>query len=86
MLTALIHKCYLWMSTKKETRILEARGATERFLKLLEEYRQAPALTKQRIYLTAMEEILPGVIKYFVDIAQGEIIDLKIFEPGYDTK
>jgi len=43
-------------------------------------------LTKQRIYLAAMEEILPGVIKYFVDIAPGEKTNLKIFEPGYETR
>ena len=71
---------------KKEARILEASGATERFLKLLTEYKQAPKLTKQRIYLAAMEEILPGVIKYFIDIAPGERVNLKIFEPGKSTK
>ena len=71
---------------KKEARILEAGGATERFLKLLTEYKQAPTLTKQRIYLAAMEEILPGVIKYIIDIAPGERTNLKIFEPGKATK
>ena len=71
---------------KKEARILEAGGATERFLKLLTEYKQAPTLTKQRIYLAAMEKILPGVVKYFIDIAPGERINLKIFEPGKATK
>ena len=65
----------------KEKRTLEARGATERFLKLLEEYRQAPAATRQRIYLVAMEEILPGVKKYVIDTAPGEKTNLNIFGP-----
>ena len=71
---------------KKEARILEAAGAAERFLKILKEYKQAPTLTKQRMYLSAMEEILPGVIKYFIDIAPGEKTNLKIFESGNETK
>ncbi len=71
---------------KREARILEARGATERFLKVLKEYKQAPALTKERIYLTAMEEILPGMIKYFIDIAPRERTNLKIFETGNKVK
>jgi membrane protease subunit HflK len=71
---------------KKEARILEAAGAAERFLKILKEYKQAPTLTKQRIYLSAMEEILPGVIKYFIDIAPGEKTNLRIFESRNETK
>jgi membrane protease subunit HflK len=71
---------------KKEARILEASGAAERFLSVLEEYKQAQTLTKQRIYLSAMEEILPRVIKYFIDLAPGEKTNLKILQSGNETK
>jgi membrane protease subunit HflK len=69
----------------KEKRILESRGASERFLKILAEYRQAPGITKQRMYLAAMEEILPGVSKYVIDAAPGEKTNLKIFGPEKKT-
>jgi membrane protease subunit HflK len=63
----------------KEQRILGARGASERFLKLLEEYRQAPAVTRERMYSMAVEEILPGVNKYLIHNAPGEKTSLRIF-------
>ena len=44
-----------------------APGESERFLKLLEEYSKAPEVTRQRLYLEAMEEILPGITKFIVD-------------------
>jgi membrane protease subunit HflK len=66
---------------EREKRILRANGASDRFLKLLNEYRQAPAITQDRMYLVAMEEILPGVDKYFIHGAPGERISLRIFGP-----
>ena len=49
----------------KETRIRNAEGEANRFLALLKEYEQAKDVTKQRMYLEAMEEILsrPGMEK-----------------------
>lgn len=65
----------------KEKKILGASGASERFLQLLAEYRQAPAITRERMYLMAMEEILPGVNKYVIHTAPGEKTSLRIFGP-----
>jgi len=48
---------------------------------LLAEYRQAPAITRERMYLMAMEEILPGVNKYVIHTAPGEKTSLRIFGP-----
>lgn len=42
----------------KETRIRNAEGEANRFLALLKEYEQAKDVTKQRMYLETMEEIL----------------------------
>lgn len=45
-------------SAYKESRILAAEGDTKRFLAVLEEYNRAKDVTRQRMYLEAMEEIL----------------------------
>ena len=42
----------------KEAKILQARGDSARFLSVLEEYRKAKDITKKRLYLETMEEIL----------------------------
>lgn len=55
----------------KETRVAEATGQAERFLTVLEEYRKAPEVTRQRLYLEAMEDVLPGVTKFIVDSDSG---------------
>ena len=49
----------------KETRIRNAEGEAQRFLALLKEYEQARDVTRQRMYLETMEEILsrPGMDK-----------------------
>ena len=51
----------------KAQRVNLAIGQAERFIAILSEYRKAPDVTRQRLYLEAMEEILPGVTKFIVD-------------------
>ena len=46
---------------------LEAEGEARRFEALLAEYRRAPEVTRSRLYLETMEEILPGVEKLVVE-------------------
>ena len=55
----------------KETRVAQATGQAERFVAVLQEYEKAPDVTRQRLYLEAMEEILPGVTKFIVDADNG---------------
>jgi len=55
----------------RETRVAQATGQADRFLAVLQEYRKAPDVTRQRLYLEAMEEILPGVTKFIVDADNG---------------
>ena len=55
----------------REQRVAEAVGNTSRFLELLAEYTKAPEITRSRLYLEAMEKILPKVKKYVVDSEQG---------------
>ncbi|HWP94427.1 MAG TPA: FtsH protease activity modulator HflK [Gammaproteobacteria bacterium] len=51
--------------------VAEAQGETSRFLKLLAEYRKAPGVTRDRLYLDAMEEVLGASAKVIVDTKQG---------------
>ena len=59
----------------KRERIARAEGEAGRFLDILREYEKAKDVTRQRIYLEAMEEVLPGVSKFVVSPeAEGAII------------
>ena len=63
----------------KETRIRNAEGEANRFLALLKEYEQAKDVTKKRMYLEAMEEILsrPGMEKLVLPKdAAGRVLPL----------
>ena len=51
----------------KRAKIIEARGEATRFEALLVEYQAAPEVTRRRLYLETMEEILPGVDKMVVE-------------------
>ncbi len=47
-------------------RINEAKGETQRFLDILKEYKQAPGVTRKRMYLETMQAIMPGVQSVYV--------------------
>lgn len=51
----------------KEKRIAEAKGDVANFVQILEKYQQGKEVTRKRMYLETLEEILPGVEKYIVD-------------------
>lgn len=55
----------------KQQKIALAEGQAARFLSVLEEYKKAPPVTRQRLYLEAIEEILPGITKYIVSEEAG---------------
>jgi membrane protease subunit HflK len=66
----------------KQQRVAEAIGNTSRFLALLEEYRKAPEITRARLYLEAMEEILPQVTMYVIDSEKGQVpVNLRVGAP-----
>ena len=71
----------------KQQRIAEAVGNTTRFRALLEEYRKAPEVTRSRLYLDAMEKIMPKVKLYVIDSQGGRIpINLRVTTPGSAEK
>ena len=49
----------------------EATGETARFLKIYEQYKKAPDVTRQRMYLETMERILGNSDKVIMDTSQG---------------
>jgi len=51
--------------------IAKANGETQRFLKVLTEYKKAPAVTRDRLYLDAMESVLGNSNKVMVDVKKG---------------
>ena len=66
----------------RQQRIAEAVGNTDRFLALLKEYQKAPEITRSRLYLEAMEKILPKVKMYVIDTESGRApLNLRVTGP-----
>jgi modulator of FtsH protease HflK len=51
----------------REQTVAEARGQAGRFDKIYEQYKNAPALTRQRLYIETMERVLGGAEKVILD-------------------
>lgn len=51
----------------KEERVLQAKGDAERFNLLYQEYKKAPAVTRDRLYLETMQQVLPKSEKIIAD-------------------
>jgi membrane protease subunit HflK len=62
-------------SYRAET-VNRARGATAQFLQLLTETRRAPEITETRLYLEALERILPQARKIIIDERDGNQLRL----------
>lgn len=60
----------------QEQRILRASGEASRFVSILEEYRTAPEVTRDRIYLETMERILPETEKYVLTTQGSDLLPL----------
>lgn len=55
----------------KERVIANAEGEAERFTLLLAEYRKAPEVTRERLYLDAVQEVFAKTNKVMVDVEGG---------------
>src|ERR1700730_1773244 len=51
----------------REQTVAEATGQTSRFLKVYDEYKKAPDVTRQRMYLETMERLFGGTDKIILD-------------------
>jgi len=58
-------------------KVNRAKGETDRFLATLKEYIKAPEITKKRIYLETLMDVLPKAeAKYIIDPRQSSILPL----------
>nr|WP_228288191.1 FtsH protease activity modulator HflK [Thermosipho ferrireducens] len=65
-------------------KVLEAEGETRRFLSVLKEYRLAPEITKTRLKIEKIQEVLSDIKKVFILDKSGtlKLIDLNQFIGG----
>ncbi len=62
----------------KAVKINRAEGEAKRFLKKLDQYRDAEDITRDRIYLEAMEKVLPRMNKFILRPRESkDILDLR---------
>jgi len=67
----------------KAERIKRAEGDADRFLSVLKEYEKAKDVTRKRLYLETMEQILPGIRKFVIDPeAGGNLLQFLPLEKG----
>lgn len=58
----------------REQVVARAQGEADRFLKLLAEYEKAPEVTRQRLYIDAVQEVMQKSSKVMVDVDSGSNI------------
>ena len=59
----------------REQTVAEAKGQTSRFIQVFDEYKKAPDVTRQRMYLETMERLFGGTDKIIVDSgAAGSVV------------
>ena len=51
--------------------VAKANGETARFLKVLTQYKRAPIVTRERLYLESMESVLGNSNKVMIDVKKG---------------
>jgi membrane protease subunit HflK len=56
----------------KQQTVAEAQGQTARFLKVYDEYKKAPEVTRKRIFLETMERVMGGTDKVIIDSKSGQ--------------
>jgi membrane protease subunit HflK len=61
-------------SAYKEQVVANAQGEAERFNRLLTEYRKAPVVTRERLYLDAVQKVLTQTSKVLIDVEGGNNI------------
>ena len=67
----------------KAERVKHAQGDAEKFLAVLKEYEKAKDVTRKRLYLETMEQILPGIRKFVIDPeASGNLLQFLPLEEG----
>jgi modulator of FtsH protease HflK len=58
----------------REQTVAEAKGQVSRFSQIYEQYKKAPQVTRQRMYLETMERVLGGTDKILVDPGSNSVV------------
>jgi membrane protease subunit HflK len=58
----------------RDTKVADAAGEAARFTALLVEYRKAPEVTRKRLYLETMEQVLPDVEKVIIEPGTANVL------------
>ncbi len=67
--------------------VVKAEAEVERFRRILPEYKQAPTVTKDRLYLETMEQIYANTDKVLIDSQKKPIVRLPVYNSGgYPTR
>tara|TARA_R110002110_G_scaffold400317_1_gene616616 strand:+ start:32274 stop:33482 length:1209 start_codon:yes stop_codon:yes gene_type:complete len=78
----------------KASKILEAKGYAQKFLEMLPEYRAAPDITRDRLFIETMQEVYSNSNKVLMDVDNGnnlvyipldKIVGSKVAEKAYDS-
>lgn len=62
----------------RDALIARAQGEAERFILLLQEYRQAPEVTRKRLYLETMQEVMSRTPKVIVEGGNNNVLYLPL--------
>jgi membrane protease subunit HflK len=54
--------------------IAEAKGEADRFQKVLQQYQKAPAVTRKRIFIETMQDVLSNTDKIIIDEKNGGVV------------
>ena len=60
----------------RKSRIETAQGEADQFISVLNEYKESKEVTRQRLYLETMENVLPGVSKIVVSSEAESVLVL----------
>jgi membrane protease subunit HflK len=58
----------------RDAKVAESAGEAQRFSALVTEYQAAPEVTKKRLYLETMEEVLPSVEKIIIEPGTATVL------------
>jgi membrane protease subunit HflK len=60
----------------KAQRVIRAKGDAQRFATVLQEYRKAPKVTRERLYLESVEKYLPTTKKFVMEGGKSSVLPL----------
>jgi len=66
----------------REEKINMAKGDSQRFILHYNEYKKAPSITRKRIYLETMEEVLPSMQKFVMGNNKQGVLPILPLRPG----